>query len=653
MIIPVKRDRRAVLGLCLLLAVMTLGVFGQTVNYDFVNFDDGTNVYENPRVIGGLRVSAVIRAFTEFHAANWIPLTSVSYMLDAQLYGLWPGGYHLTNVVLHTATAVLLLLVLARMTGALWPSAFVAMVFAIHPLRVESVAWVSERKDVLSGLFFVLTIGAYALYTERASLGRFLMVVLAFGLGLMAKPMLVTLPFVLLLLDWWPLGRWDPLALVYRTRQTDQVPRGHPSHDRVVYEKAPLFVLAAASCVVTLMAQRPAMAPAAEIPFSSRLANAAVAYVDYVGQTFYPAGLAVLYPHPGSNLPVAKVAWAVLLLCGITTATIVYSPKRPYLLVGWLWYLGMLVPVIGLVQVGNQATADRYTYLPQIGLTILITWAAADVVSTWRYRRLACAAAATLVAIALLGCTWRQTTYWRDSKTLWNRTLACTSPNAVAHNNLGIVLNDAGEFEQAVKHYREALVINPKFVPAYNNWGNLLFGRGQAVKAVEQYKKALAIDPYNAGTQNNWGTALARLGQAEQAFEHFREALVIDPKFADAHNNYGSVLAMRGQAEQAIEHFREALALEPSNAAFHINCGKALLELGQAEPAVEHFREASATNPSDALAHYHLGVGLVQVGQLEQAIDHFKKALDVVGPRQQNLAQEVERRLELYQTGQP
>ena len=350
-------------------------VFGQTVRHEFINCDDDQYVYENPQVARGFTAQGIVWAFTHFHSANWHPLTWLSHMLDCQLYGLnHPGGHHLTNVLLHAASAILLFLVLRQMTGDLWPSAFVAALFAIHPLHVESVAWVAERKDVLSGLFFMLTLAAYVGYARRPfSLLRYLLVTVLFALGLMAKPMLVTLPFVLLLLDYWPLGRIG--AAVPQSPQQARLPRQSSlALRRVLLEKLPWLVLTAASCVVTRFAQQTALVSTERLPLPSRIANALVSYVAYLGQFFYPVGLAVLYPYPQSTLPIWKIVGALLLLVGISLAVLACRRKCPYLLVGWLWYLGMLVPVIGLVQVGDQSMADRYTYLTQIGLYIALAW---------------------------------------------------------------------------------------------------------------------------------------------------------------------------------------------------------------------------------------------------------------------------------------
>ncbi|MGO9109395.1 MAG: hypothetical protein ACLP9L_09190, partial [Thermoguttaceae bacterium] len=436
------------LAICgfLLLAVIT--VFGQTANHDFVNFDDDDYVYENRHVRGGLSGEGTVWAITACHFGNWHPLTWLSHMLDCQLYDLKPSGHHLTNVLLHVAAAVLLFLALQRMTAAPWPSAWAAGVFAIHPLRVESVAWVAERKDVLSGLFFMLTLWLYACYAQRpASWGRYLLVVASFVLGLTAKPMLVTLPFVLLLLDYWPLGRLSPLR-AGSEKNGANLPRPERLLVRLVMEKIPLFVLAVASCVVTLSAQHDAISSLERLPISWRVANAAVAYIAYLGKMFYPAGLAVLYPFPKRPPAAWEVIAAVTMLSAISAVVFVARQKCPYLLFGWLWYLGTLVPVIGLVQVGSQAMADHYTYLTQIGLYTAIAWGATHLAGSRPCCRWTFAAVSTVVMAGLIVCAWRQAPYWRDHEALWTHTLACTSQNYLAHNNLGLALAFCGQLEE-------------------------------------------------------------------------------------------------------------------------------------------------------------------------------------------------------------
>ena len=528
-----KHNTYNVAAVCGFLLLAVALVFGQTVGHEFVNYDDDEYVVENPQVTRGLTASGIVWAFTTVHNSNWHPLTSLSHMLDCQLYGLRAGGHHLTSILFHAAVAILLFLVLLRITGDLWPSAFVAAVFAIHPLRAESVAWVAERKDVLSGLFFMLTLWAYAGYARRPfSLGRYLTVVLLFALGLMAKPMLVTLPFVLLLLDYWPLGRLGlPAAGISR---------------RVVVEKLPLLALTAASCVATFIAQDKAVVAIDVIPLPSRIANALVSYVAYIGELFYPIGLAVLYPYPESGLPIWKVAASTVALAGISTAALVWRRRFPYLFVGWFWYVGMLVPVIGLVQVGLQSMADRYTYLPQIGLCIAVTWGVAQLAASWRHRFRVYGAVSALAVLVLMGLAWRQTSYWRDSETLWTHTLACTARNFLSHNNLGLVLAERGKVDEAIAHFQKAVELKPGYADAHQNLGVALAGRGQFDAAIPHYRKALELKPdYPDITHNNLGIALARRGQFDAAIAHFQKALELKPDYADARNNLDLALRLR------------------------------------------------------------------------------------------------------------
>jgi tetratricopeptide (TPR) repeat protein len=641
---------------CGLLLLAVIVVFGQTASHGFVNFDDGTYVHENRHVLVGLTGEGITWAFTAFHADNWHPLTWLSHMLDCQLYNLEPGGHHLTNVLLHAVAAVLLFLVLRRMTGALWPSAWVAAVFAIHPLRVESVAWVAERKDVLSGLFFMLTVWLYARYADRpASWGRYMLVMASFALGLMAKPMLVTLPLVLLLLDYWPLGRFSQRrvggagksssdgALREPAQNTDERFQGSDSVRNppvslrfaartlqvLVVEKIPLFVLAAASCVVTLSAQRGAISSLERLPIPWRVAQAAVAYAAYIGKMLFPAGLAVLYPLPKGPPPAWEVVAAVTMLLAISAAVFVARKKCPYLLFGWLWYLGTLLPVIGLVQVGSQAMADRYTYLTQIGLYAAIAWGAMHLAGSRPDRRWAFAAVATLLVTGLMACAWQQASCWRDSETLWTHTLACTSQNSTAHTNLGLALVHREQVDEAMAHFRMALEIEPDFVQAHNNLGKTLAGRGQVDEAITHYRQALEINPDEVKVHVNLGDALAGRGQVDEAMAHYRKALEIKPDDAEAHNSLGNALARRGQVDEAMAHYRKALEIKPDFELAHNAFGVALAGRGQVDEAIAHYRKALEIKPGFADAHNNLGNALVGRGQVEEAIAHYRKALEI------------------------
>ncbi len=601
-----------VLAVCAGLVVLTAIVFGATADHGFVNYDDEPYVLENPHVARGLTVEGLRWAFTQSHVSNWHPLTWLSHMADVELFGLThPGGHHLTSVLLHAATAVVLFLVLLQMTAAGWPSAFAAALFAVHPLHVESVAWIAERKDVLSGLFFVLTVAAYVGYVRRPpSVPRYLLVAGLFTLGLLSKPMLVTLPFVLLLLDYWPLERLSietpPHAapVAQRRRLAVVTP--------LVLEKLPLFALAIAAAVVTYVVQDSARGSLSHLTVWSRVANALNSYVAYLWMFVYPARLAVFYPHPGDALPSWRTVGACLVLGLVSAAALIWRRRHPYLLVGWLWYLGMLVPVIGFVQVGSQAMADRYTYLTQIGLYIAAAWGAMHVAGTSPSRRWICGVAACVVILILSAAASRQVWYWHDSETLWNHALVSTARNHEAHNHLARALALRGEADQAISHYRQALEIRPDFVEAHNNLGNALASRGDSAAALAHYRTALNLKPDYVEAHNNLGLALADRGQLEAAIAEYRRALTFDPDFAAAHYNLGNALAARDDIDGAIAHYDSALAIRPEFAEVHNNYGTLLAARGQADAAIAHYQRALAINPQFASARRNLALVLAE-----------------------------------------
>ncbi|PYV53463.1 MAG: hypothetical protein DMG98_20945 [Acidobacteria bacterium] len=503
--------RATILGVSVFLTSITWLVFGETLHHPSINFDDQGYVFQNPRVTPGLTLTGILWAFRHSHMENWHPLTWISHMLDCQLFGLNPGGHHFTNVLLHTVAVILLFLVFHKMTGAVWRSAFVAAVFAIHPLRVESVAWVAERKDVLSGVFFMLTLGAYVRYVREPSGIHYLVVALFFALGLMAKPMLVTLPLVLLLLDYWPLDRFSYISSTKSKFKTGTAHwRSQKSIvTRLILEKVPLLVLSAASSVITLFAQRQAGVSTESLPLSWRINNALVSYVAYIWQMICPIRLALVYPHPEYRLSFWEVAAAVAFLAGVTTVVLTFGKTHRYLITGWFWYVGMLVPVIGVMQVGPQARADRYTYLPQIGLYLIATWTIADLSVAWRYRRQILVVAAAIVIAALTCLAWIQDTYWRDSETLWTHTLAVTSHNDVAHANLAAVLLGRDRIDEAIPHSEEALKIHPRYFPAHDTLAAGLLRRGRMYEAVVHLKESLKINPDGIYAQGNLVWVLA------------------------------------------------------------------------------------------------------------------------------------------------
>src|SRR6266550_6492324 len=518
--------------ICLFLAALTWLVFGQTLRHDFINYDDPRYVYENTKITSGVSLSGIAWAFTHIHSMNWHPLTTISHMLDCQVYGLKPGGHHFTNVLLHIVAAILLFLALQEMTGTFWNSAFVAAVFAIHPLRVESVAWIAERKDVLSGVFFMLTLLAYVHYVRAPSIGRYLFVAVVFAFGLMSKPMLVTLPLLLLLLDYWPLSRIRDLSSDIRRRLLT-----------LVLEKIPLIALSAVSSVVTFLAQRGAVGWTEQLPVLARINNAAVTYVAYIWQMLWPVKLAVFYPHPENRLPLSDIVLSLLLLLGVTAAAIALRKQRPYFITGWLWYLGMLVPVIGLVQVGWQGRADRYTYLPQIGLYIAATWGVADLTALYRHQRTIGSAAAILVIGALSVWAGVQTSYWRDSETLFRHALAVTRNNDVAENNLGIVFLRQGKVDEAISLLQAAVDLRPDNSPAHENLAKALLQKGQVADALIHYRKLLELQPDNIEVHNIVGTVLIQQGRIREGVEEWQKVLVIQPDNGNAMSNLAWVFA--------------------------------------------------------------------------------------------------------------
>ena len=535
----------------LFLTALVLVVFAQTIGYEFVNYDDQEYVYENPAIAAGISLDRIQWAFTHVHAGNWHPLTSLSHMLDCSVYGLRPSGHHLTNVLLHLLTTLFLFLALFRLTGSFWPSAIVAALFAIHPLRVESVAWISERKDVLSGLFFMLTLWAYAAYARASkfSLGGYVGVTVFFALGLMCKPTLVTLPCVLLLLDYWPLQRF-----------------GARSSVSLLVEKIPLFALSAASCAATLLAQGRAVIALHQLSFGDRLANAFVSYATYVGQMFWPSNLAVVYPYPLGGWTVITILMGLTVVLSISVFAFLWRARYPFLLIGWLWFLGMLVPMIGIIQVGMQARADRYTYLSQIGLYIAVVWGAVHLAHRWRRMPAVWAALSLLVVAAFSATAWSQTTTWRTSITLWNQALRNTSNNYIAQTHLADVLIQQGHLDRAIVLLQDALTVSD-YPTAHYNLGYALAKKGDWEAAINSFRAAIRTRPNYSQAHSNLGVSLSKLGETDDAITEFREALRIEPNYRDAHNNLAILLVQLGRRDEAVAEFREALRLKPDDVA--------------------------------------------------------------------------------------
>ncbi|HSQ31264.1 MAG TPA: tetratricopeptide repeat protein [Gemmatimonadaceae bacterium] len=591
----------------------------------FVRFDDPDYVTKNPDVLAGLSWRGVTWAFTTGHAANWHPATWLSHMADVQLFGLNPAPHHIANLLLHICNTVLLFLVLNRMTGAVWRSTFVAALFGLHPLHVESVAWIAERKDVLSTFFWMLTLVAYAGFVRQPKLRRHLLVVLFFALGLFSKPMVVTLPFVLLLLDFWPLERIRLSPAANSPAEHD----GRASVMRLVREKLPLITLSAVVSVITVIVQRRggAVGSATAYPLGLRVENAVMNYVAYLGKTFWPARLGAFYPYRESP-SLAMVLAAAALLVAVTVATIRAARTRPYLLVGWLWYLGTLTPVIGIVQAGLQSMADRYTYIPLIGLFIMIAWGVADLARVWSIQRIAI----PIVATALLACTVRtreQAATWRDSLSLWQNAVDVTSNNAYAQYNLAVVLVEAGRVDDGIARFRQALRIDPSYPDVHIDLGNALNQRGAVDEALAQFDTVVRLRPEYAEARVAYGNLLRGRGRNAEATAQYKEAVRLQPTLASAHNELGNALSSDGRFADARAEYAEAVRLDPNFPEAHNNLGAALAREGKSNEAVGEFLEALRLKPDDPRFHYNAALMLQAVGRSSEAVDHLQAVLRV------------------------
>jgi len=633
--------------LCFILALVTLALYGPAIYCDFVNYDDPDYVTNNEIVQRGLTRDGVAWAFQKSHGSNWHPVTSISHMIDCQIFGVRAGGHHFTNLFFHVLTTLLLFLVFKRMTGALWRSAFVAALFAFHPLHVESVAWVSERKDGLSAFFWVLTMWAYVRYAEgkspkskvqspqsekerptfniqrskfkageiRHSMFNvecsmfYFLALLFFALGLMSKPMLVTLPFVLLLLDFWPLHRMSkvqgPKSKVERKRPWTLDFRLWTS---LFLEKLPFFALALISCVVTFFVQRGegAVEHWDTLPLDRRLGNALISYVRYLGKIFWPSDLSVFYPYPDA-WPSWQIIGAAIILITITTIVLWQARSRPCLAVGWFWFVGTLIPVIGLVQVGIQSLADRYTYLPGIGIFLMIAWGIAEMdARRSRGKTIALGAAAVLVLAGCFLVTAKQLRVWRNSETLFQHALDVDNQNVVAHVMFAQVLEKENKPDDAVTHYRAALKIKPGFPQMYYNIANVLVGQKKLTEATTNYLQALQMRPDYPEAHQNLAVTLDMQGKFNEAAEHYLIALQAMPNDPDLHQNFGGSLIERGKLDEAIEHYQAALQLRPDSPEAHYNWGVALVRQGKRAEAVLHFQEAFRLRPNYTAARQQL-----------------------------------------------
>ena len=581
------------------LAVVTFGIYAQVIGHRFLTFDDNWYIEDNPMVNRGVTLAGLGWAFTTFHEGNWHPLTWIAHMIDSQLFGMFAGGHLLVNALIHAANTLLLFWFLLRTTRARWSSALVAALFALHPLHVESVAWASERKDTLSTFFGLLSLIAYVRYAEAPSIRRYAWVAITLALGLMAKSMLVTWPFVMLLLDYWPLGRLaDPIGKEHqRSASHREAATGIGS---LVWEKLPLFALVAASAVVTSVAQSYAGAVQTftEVPFVLRLSNLLVSYAKYLLLAFWPNDLAVFYPFREAVIPAWQIIGAALLLIGITGFCFFQRKIRPYLIVGWLWFLGTLVPVIGLVQVGAQTMADRYFYVPSIGLFIALVFGLADIAERRRVAPWLSAAIANVVLLILATLTNAQIHRWSDSFTLFKHTLTVAGPSVAAEDALGLAMHNNGQLDEAPAHFEKALQMQPDDYLALLNMGVIRFYQGRVPEAIEYAQAAIRSDPRAAKAHNLLGMALAKQNRSDAALDEMRRAVKLAPKNAEIRNNLGLALAQLGRIPEAIDEFHEAVRLDPDKAAAaHANLGRALLGSGKARESIPEFEAALRLNP--------------------------------------------------------
>jgi len=618
-----------------LLVLVTIALYWPATGHDFVNYDDDAYVYQNAHVQSGLSWEAVKWAFLNPVCCNWHPFTVLSHMLDCQEFGLKPWGHHLTSVLLHALNAALVFALLQEMTGARWRSLVVAALFALHPLRVESVAWVAERKDVLSGCFGLLALIAYARYAQGRSHKpeacglwsvvrgpRFLshlpssvfslLSLFFFALGLMSKPMLVTWPFVLLLLDYWPLRRSAECGMPNAEPGARGKVEGHTlSWMKLVWEKIPCFALAAAASVVTFVVQKHggSLMAADKLPLGARGGNALISYCRYLGKLFWPADLAVFYPLP-QHWPPERVLLAGGLILGISVLAFVLRRRSPFLLMGWLWFVGTLVPVIGLVQVGGQAMADRYSYLPSQGVLVCAVWGAYELTRRWRYHVIALSLAGSAAIVLCMVLTRQQLGYWKNSETLFRHALDVTQNNYLAHDNLGTALSEKGQIDEAIRQYQEAIRLNPDYDPAHNNLGMALGEKGQINEAIGQFQEAIRLKPDDAEPHINLGIALGRKGQIDEAIRQYQEAIRLKPDDLLSHYNLGNNLGMKGQINEAIRQYQEAIRLKPDYAEAHNNLGTILARKGQMDEAIRQFQEALRLKPDYAEARTNLARAL-------------------------------------------
>ncbi len=595
--------KKQILIIYLVLAIVTLAVFWQVNQYDFVNADDPVYVIENSNIQSGITPDGFCWAFSSTYAEFWHPLTWLSLMFDYQLHGLNAGGYHLTNLILHILSTLLLFWLFNRMTGDIWKSAFVAAFFALHPLHVESVVWISERKDVLSAFFCMLTLCLYVYYTEKPVIKRYLVVLLCFVCALMSKPMVVTLPVVMILLDYWPLGHFESRKVNWVLWQ--------------LKEKTPFFILSAVFSVITIYTQYNQYHPSMErfsFSLTSRLTNAPVAFVTYLEKTFWPHDLAIFYLFP-EQIPLWQVLGTTFLILVISAVVIMMVKRLPYLFVGWLWYAITLLPVIGIIQIGNFAMADRYDYLPSIGIAVMLAWGIPSLSKSENICRKILFPVSIVAVTIMAVLTWQQCGYWKNSSTLFSHALCVTKDNYLAHNNLAMAKE--GKKSEAIYHYNEAIRLKPNYAYAYNNRGTAYFILGQHQRAIDDFNNAIRLKPNYAYAYNNRGIAYFALGQHQRAIDDFNEAIRLKPNYAGAYYNRGMAYGIKGRYQLAINDYNKAITLKPNYADAYNNRGTDYVKLGQYQRAIENYNEAIRLKPDNADAYNNRGFVYLNQGKKE------------------------------------
>ena len=635
----------------LLLTAATIIAFWQVSQCDFITYDDPLYVTKNTHIMNGVTVDSVRWAFTSVYFNLWLPLTMISHMVDVQLFGLNPHGHHMISLLFHIANTLLLFFVFHRMTKAPWKSAFVAALFAIHPLHVDSVAWVSERKDVLSTFFWMLTMTAYVSYGERPRLKTYMAALAFFIMGLMAKPMLVTLPFVMVLLDYWPLQRFGQKKVapdvraeldesIFANKQKGEKPPlqnigkdtrpavhkyGWAGVRSLLIEKIPFFALIPLFSVLTYIGAGEAVK---HYPMKVRISNAFVSYFIYIGKMIWPANLALFYPHPGL-WPLWQAAGAALLLGAVTAIVIMTAKRFQYLALGWLWFVGTLVPVTGIVPIGGHGRADRYTYVPLIGLFIMIAWGIPELLKKWRYCKETLFASSALILPFLLIVTWTQVGYWRNSITLYDHALKVTSPSNIILCSRGLAHDELGNHRQAISDFDRAIEISPEYADAYNYRGTAYGKLGNLSQAIADYDRAVEINPEYAEAYNNRGAVYGILRNNTQAISDYDRAIGIDPEFALAYINRGTAYRELGNHKQAISDFDRAIEINPKYARVYYNRGIAYDILGNNRQAIADFDRAIVIDPEYADAYNNRGVAYGKLGNPKQAISDFDRAIKI------------------------